>query len=1041
MLGLLAASVVGFAQTARVQVIHNAPDLAIDTVDIWIGNTLALDDFGFREASAFTDVTAGTPIEIRITDRNSVDTTNPAFLLTTTLMANVTYVAIANGIVSTTGYSNTPPLSLDVFAPGQEQSASAGEADVLIFHGSPDAPPVDVSEVGVGAGPVINNIAYGQFDPNGYQDYIPLDYTLQVLDQTGAIAIREYATPLATLGLADSALVAVASGFLNPAANSNGPAFGIFVALPGGGDLIPLPEISASVQVIHNSADAGASSVDIYVQDPVGVVLAKLEDVSFRTASGFVDVPASLNNDIQLTVGVAADTSTIPGSAIYTLPVNPTADENYYAVANGIVSSTGYSPNVPFSIALFPGARLAAQNAGQTDLAVFHGATDAPTVDAFENLVLNQTAVDNRAYGTFDGYLSLPTNNYSLLVQDQTGTVSVREFGAPLQALGLQDAALLVLASGFLDPSANSNGAAFGLYAALPSGGNLVPLPMSTASVQVVHNSADQAASTVDVYVQDPVGIVLEKLEDVDFQSASGFVDVPASLNGEVELNFGIAADTSTVPGSSIFDKPVTPIIDESYYAVANGIVSMTGYTPLEPFDIYLFAGARQAALNAANTDIAVFHGATDAPPVDAFENDVLNVTAVDNLEYGNFDGYVELPTDDYRLMIQDSTGSLNVREFAAPLQTFNLQGGAALVVASGFLNPVANSDGSAFGLYAVLPTGGVFVELPMSTGDVQVIHNSADLDASTVDVYVEGPAGEQIAKLEDVDFRSASPFLALPAEVDLTLHVADENSTDFTNSLFDKGAALDRDENYIVTAHGIVSTSGYDPGANDRPFDLNIYVGARTAAANTANTDILVFHGSTDAPTVDIYETSATPNEIVDDLQYATYRGYLELPTADYILDIRDSTGTSSVAEFDASLVNLSLQGEAITVLASGFLTPGDNSNGPSFGLWAATTAGGPLVELPQRIANSVRENLAAEGLQLYPNPARDQVVFEFASVPSPTEIQVFDLTGKVLETQMLGIGESRTIVDVSSLAPGAYIYRVQSGASVETGRIAVVR
>jgi biopolymer transport protein ExbD len=63
-------------------------------------------------------------------------------------------------------------------------------------------------------------------------------------------------------GTLRAALVAVASGFLSPSNNSNGPAFGIWVALPSGGDLIPLPiatEPSARVQVIHNSADAGRS--------------------------------------------------------------------------------------------------------------------------------------------------------------------------------------------------------------------------------------------------------------------------------------------------------------------------------------------------------------------------------------------------------------------------------------------------------------------------------------------------------------------------------------------------------------------------------------------------------------------------------------------------------------------------------------------------------------------------------------------------------------------------------------------------------------
>ena len=55
--------------------------------------------------------------------------------------------------------------------------------------------------------------------------------------------------------------------------------------------------------------------------------------------------------------------------------------------------------------------------------------------------------------------------------------------------LGLENQALVVLASGFLNPANNSNGASFGLYVALPSGGELVELPIATAVNNIQINS------------------------------------------------------------------------------------------------------------------------------------------------------------------------------------------------------------------------------------------------------------------------------------------------------------------------------------------------------------------------------------------------------------------------------------------------------------------------------------------------------------------------------------------------------------------------
>ncbi|KAB1063234.1 T9SS type A sorting domain-containing protein [Salibacter halophilus] len=787
---------------------------------------------------------------------------------------------------------------------------------------------------------------------------------------------------------------------------------------------------TARVQVIHNSPDVNAQTVDVWVNN-----MLALDDFEFRTATPFLDLPAGVPVEIRVKGSNSQDTTNPLFFTTQTLQAN----ETYVAVANGLVSQMGYSNFEPFTISIFPTGREQAANQGasETDVLAFHGATDAPTVDIAEVGVGAGTIIDDLNYGSFSAsYLSLNTADYTIQVQDQTGAVTVREYAAPLQTLGLQDSALVVLASGFLDPSANNNSEGFGLYVALPSGGQLIELPMSTATAQFAHNSADMAAEVVDIYMVDPVGVTLAKLDDVTYQSATGFLPAPASIDNSLEVQAVIAPDTSTSPASGIYTQNIALSTDSSYVAIASGIVSGSGYNPSQPFNIDVFEGARSSSQNAGQVDVLVYHGATDAPTVDVFEN-TLGATIVDDLDYGSFQGYINAPLADLDLTVRDGSGSIDVRNFNAPLATLGLGDTALTVVASGFLDPSQNSDGQEFGLYAILPQGGPFVELPMQTAQMQIIHNSADMAAETVDLYAEGPAGEQLGKIDDVSFRTATPFMEVPSGIDLTFHVADESSMDFSNSIFDKTVILNENSSNIVIANGIVSQSGYTPDASQVGFDLYLNTNARTEAANSGETDVLVFHGATDAPTVDVVEVDAGAGTLVDDIDYGNFSSYLELATADYQLNVTSSDGQTTVAGFSAPLATLNLQDSAITVLASGFLDPSQNSNGEAFGLWAALPEGGNLVELPS-VPTSVDEVVNKENVSIYPNPAVDQLTIELPN-DVQGEVEIYDMLGSMVRTDRLN--SARNVIDMSELSAGQYIYRIKTDNTTLNGKVMKIK
>jgi hypothetical protein len=324
-------------------------------------------------------------------------------------------------------------------------------------------------------------------------------------------------------------------------------------------------------------------------------------------------------------------------------------------------------------------------------------------------------------------------------------------------------------------------------------------------------------------------------------------------------------------------------------------------------------------------------------------------------------------------------------------------------------------------GLFAVLLM--VISTTVYSQARVQVIHNSADAAAEFVDVWLN-----DVLLIDDFQFRTASPFVDAPAGVDFDVTIQPPNSTDTTNGLARFTYNLVDGETYILIANGIVIPDGYNPPT---PFDIYVYAMGREMATMEGNTDVLVFHGSTDAPVVDVVEVGVGAGTIVDNLAYADFAGYLELPTDDYYLEIRDESGAVTVASYSAPLATFGLEGQALAIIASGFLNPADNNNGPAFALFVALPSGGELIELGP--ATSVTENNPGEfKTSVFPNPARDimNVQFELPA-PADVQVQIFSMTGGLMKSQQFSASQSgsQNQVNINDLPAGLYIVRMQSG------------
>lgn len=567
-----------------------------------------------------------------------------------------------------------------------------------------------------------------------------------------------------------------------------------------------------------------------------------------------------------------------------------------------------------------------------------------------------------------------------------------------------------------------------------------------TAELQVIHNAADPAAAVVDIYVNEEL-----LLDDFAFRAATPFVSVPAGI----ELRVGVAPANSSGPQDILVTIPVTLAPQGRYVAVANGVLDPDGFAPNpdgRSIGFTLFAQDRiMTRALPWLVQLRTLHGATDAPSVDIKARTRYgDLSLWNNLAYGDFGAYRTLIAADYELLVTPAGSSAVVASFAADLR--GLRGKAAVVLASGFLNPAANQGGAPFALIAVLPDGTV-VELPPNDAlaRVQVIHNAADPAAAAVDVYVNDEL-----LLADFAFRAATPFIDVPAGVELRLGIAPAGSAGPQDVLAEFPVTLARDETYVVMATGVLDPAGFaaNPDGRETAFTLAVRSGVSEQGL-LRRLKLQAYHGSPDAPTVDVRARLWFANlPLATGLGYGDFAGPLLVWPRNYVLDVTAAGDPNAVvASYRADLRTLA--GGAGVLFASGFLGPEDNQDGAAFGLFLALPDG-TVIALPvvggEALAGDDRSAVAAGDMPLllavepnYPNPFNPMTTIAY-SLPRDTSVrlQVYNVRGQLVRNLVDGeqsAGRHEIVFDGTGLPSGAYLYRLQAGGEVLTRQMTLLK
>ncbi len=544
-----------------------------------------------------------------------------------------------------------------------------------------------------------------------------------------------------------------------------------------------------------------------------------------------------------------------------------------------------------------------------------------------------------------------------------------------------------------------------------------------TARVQVIHNSADPAARFVDVYLNDAL-----LLNDFKFRTATPYVDAPAGT----PITIGIAPSTSDGPEDAIAEFTYTLAADEKYVIVANGVLD-PGAFAVNPdgastaFNLFVKSGTREAGLDPNNLDFIFFHGATDAPTVDAIAREV--ATVVDNASYSMFTDYVSVPADKY--FIDVTPGDLPSTIVATSRAYLDGAGGAAAVIfASGFFDVGANPGGKALRLYYALPDGTV-KQLPfINTAKVQVIHNAADPAAASVDIYVDG-----VLAIDNFAFRTATPYIDLPANVPVSIAVAPPTSVSVDDAIATISATFKAGYGYTVMANGVLNPLIFNPNPDGADIAFNVFVKENTKyVSDRANgLEFIGVHGCTDAPTVDIIARDVAT--LLDNVSYGAVSGYIMVPAnTTYILDVALGDAPETVvASYEASLFDVA--GQSAVVYASGFLAPDLNPEGSlPFGLYY-TLPDGTTGAFPAYV---MRAGLTSEiNMTVSPNPAVNTAQVTLPENFTGT-LQVIDMQGSVVRNLIINNNAGNIITfDVTDLAAGIYSVSAFDGQTRSTSKL----
>jgi hypothetical protein len=666
----------GYAQTAKVQFIHNSQDDSLSIVDVWVGDILWANDLNIHHATPLQQVTDSALWTIRHAEDSSIIYHSLLGQLTPSSKNIFTLQGQLDAL------SNSPfrPLGIHQFSGALEQSSSTSSIEVLFLHGTSDLDSIEIQETQLFQLTAFDNVEYGE-----YTSYLPLftaDYGWSVLRESDSSLIAEFSLPVSALSWAGRAITVVTSGFVNQSNNNNGEAFAMWATTSAGGALVPLEtlrwNITSDVQFMNTSSLPGAESIQITIDGENWQ-----EQLHVHHATPFMPFPSG--KEIVVCVNSVLGNGQL--NSLWCDTIQLLSGQDYQLIWFGGESTTALpqlyinewelSEQIPLD---------------SIDLTLFNGTSGWPNLSLRSNNLEQTSIFENVSYAQLSSTARLASVSEEWIIY--SGTDSITALHAPFDSLNFNQQQITALT--FPDTVLNIPSVWF----CSPSGGSMIRLNSPEipiyCDIQFIHTSADTSLSTVDVWLNDSLLI-----SSLSFESASNSFTIPCSDTLSIRLTAAGDSSLTLLENDFLFEP------NQLHRLFLWGIFHTQHYNPAPPLTWYHESNVSSSAIGEDEIELRFFHAATDLGSVDLSETTLPIQPLFSNVARGELSESASISSGNNLVFsLRNSPTQFLFASYTLPAALPDFAGQSITLLSSGFRQPANNSNGSPLKMWALVPNG-----------------------------------------------------------------------------------------------------------------------------------------------------------------------------------------------------------------------------------------------------------------------------------------------------------------------------------------------